>query len=256
MSKILIGLKILLVFFLSSGVVSGQEVLEEVKEDSDWRPGEYAISMTYGRPTFNNMEFYDQFYGSAPGILQIRAERKLFDAVLPVRIGISGGYFSDSGTPQERSDDGDPQLRDAETGSLELRLIPIQVYAATSYKIPSGRLFALGGWVGLEHLIFEETRTISQSSEGSESSGTVSSGSSDDGKRNVSYGENRSLAVGLNLKFNLSALDPQSIRSLENSLGISSVFLDFFVESTQKLSGNPDLARTVFGAGFSFESLP
>ncbi len=219
---------------------------------------EYAVSLSVARPSFQNLNYYSDFYGSPNFFPSLNVTYKLFH--LPYsNIGFGGkfSYYTANGRPLRKNSSGDFFADD--TSSLTLKILPYEVYAMASIRPFKSRYVTLDVWAGYEELFYEEVRLQNVSTTTAKSNSTnVQS------QNEVNDGWNKSLTYGLSLNFLINQFDYQSAKALEKGMGLGYIFIGPFVEFSKTIGGRlfisqqtpsvVEFSRTTYGLLFMFET--
>ena len=222
--------------------------------------GGYDLRLSYSRPEFTKLKYYDDLYGPPSWYPSFGVGKRLFgiSSILSTSAEFRVGYYSDMGFTGKRNvGDKVPTTEHLEKddGELELVLMPYQLMFRMQISPFVAKYVLLDAWVGYEELYFQESRLAKGSSNGSGQAQSI-----------VNMGWHNSLVVGGAMKLLLNHLDEASIGTLTRSLGIGFVYLAPYYEYVEALKGSKvfiankksstvKFSRQTFGLSFIFESL-
>ena len=267
------------------------EQKEEVKEEpkyvyrrgqsrDDTVFGSYRIRLMWARPTFrDNLKYYDALYGRAKDYPEVAMDWFAWDWYATMGLGLRVGYYSDDGnaaqlTSGQSTDLGNLKSSDIQrdvNGPTTMLLIPLQVlFTAEITPLPQ-KWLVLDGWIGWEHLYYQETRNQKQGSTSTSTGSTTTKTaamrpvvphfsavtvSSD--KTLTNTGWRNATVVGAAANIRLNSFDEMSAASIRN-IGIGGIYLSPYLEWIKTL-GQPagssfSFGRTVMGLAFTFETI-
>lgn len=229
----------------------GEEVKQQEKEDSSrWKFGGFKIDLGVQQPDFDDEKgFIDFSYGKESKAFYLSNDYYFINKFIGLGLGFSISFYSDKGNafnstkiPPESVDD---LIEDKEGGS-ELTILPVQTYLTMQFSPFPKKWIVLYGRYGFERSYIQIVRiTSSETNSSEEDSGAFT---------NKLFKNAQVMHVGLS--FLLNFLDPRSVASMENTLGIGYVYLTPFYEIVKPLKEEGmQVSRKSMGISFTFESL-
>jgi hypothetical protein len=272
---------------IESTVEQKQEQKEEPKRifrrgesHDDTVFGSHRIRLMWARPTFrDNLKYYDALYGRAKDYPEIAMDWFAWDWYATMGLGLRVGYYSDDGnaaqlTSGQATDLGNLKSSDIQrdaNGPTTMLLIPLQVLFTAEITPFPKKWLVLDGWVGWEHLYYQETRNQKQGSTSTNTGSTTTKTAAmrpmvphfsavtvSTDKTLTNTGWRNATVVGGAANIRLNAFDEMSAASIRN-IGIGGIYLSPYLEWIKTL-GQPagssfSFGRTVMGLAFTFETI-
>jgi hypothetical protein len=225
--------------------------------------GKYKLQIAMNRPKFDDSaKSYETFYGKPQDYFTIGTDYFPWDFYITPGIGFRAGMYSASGRPVKGAVDRDTpeeNLQKDENSDLRLLLIPVQVAAKIQMSPFSRKWLVLDGWIGYEHMWWQESRAPKSSIMlpimAQDDCGNEVTEGSDTSCSYTNSGQKSSTTFGASAHILLNGLDEKSIRSMEATMGFGYVYLSPYFEVIKPVSSGLNFGRTVIGLGFTFESV-
>jgi hypothetical protein len=221
----------------------------------------YSLAVGMVKPAFSQISYYEDMYGNTAYSPDLRVT---YDLLRLPWIALQGGmgvsYYSDRGYSVKYPDTAGAPLEKTDHRLL-LSHIPYRFMLGMQLSPFDTRYLAFGGWVGYEELFFSETR--SSDDVGSTKSATTNS--SDDSGEFINTGWNAAMVYGAALHINVGWVEEKNVRSLQNTMDFSQIYISPFYEASVALSqGNTFISRKEvspvnferqsFGLAFTFST--
>jgi hypothetical protein len=215
--------------------------------------GKKRVNIAYNRPTFTaNQKLREKLYGKDSEHISATGDWFPLDWWVNPGMAFRIGGYSASG----KAALGSPTSQDIENGNFEvddsskttLLFIPMMAAAKIEMTPFRKKWIVLEGWFGYEYGWWQETRDTSSST-------TAASSSAGNDSVYTSKGNKSAVVFGGAVNLLLNWLDPRSVRSMVDTMGISDVYISPFfevVKSTQ--TTGLQFSRNTIGLGFTFES--
>ncbi len=211
--------------------------------------GTYRINLGIARPDLSDSPKFEDFYGTPSLYPTFGVEVFAFDWYLTLGARFNVGFFVEKGHASLSAPD-QPYVKDP-NGKLELTMIPVQAALAFETTVFRRKWLVLSGWFGYERTYFQETRIVPASAtalnlaEAADASQT---------KSYVNSGWKAGTVSGLALSISLDPLRDGSVNTMEDVMGLRTIYLTPFVEIAKYDSGL-GFGRKVIGAAFTFETV-
>lgn len=254
--------------------------LRPIKPQKDRVFGRYRLRIAGAKPRFSDqLKFYDQLYGSANWYPQIQGDWFAWDWYATLGLSFRLGYYVDEGYAAQATKakseiveadfggNGAAVQKDP-AGPTTLTLVPLQMLLAAQFTLFNQKWLVLDGFAGFEYLYWQEVRTQPKNALSAISSSsrlrrpkfgsgllaaTKTSDDTTDGYTNSGY--KRAIVVGWGLNIALNSLDERTVASMQGSMGLGAVYLTPFVEMVRQIDKGVSFSRSIYGVGFTFESV-
>ena len=216
----------------------------------------YAFNLGLSLPNFKDgVKHLDKMYGK-PSYSPVLKVMYFFDyGFVSLAPGFSISWYGDSGKVVKKDGEGIPSDDNITLGNQKINLSLLPYNFSLNFELhPFGKnYFVINSWIGYEELYWEETRTVSNTSD------------SENTKVFLNKGWNSSWLWGASVNFRIDNLDEKSSRSMKKSFGISKVSLVPYFEQTinrkssklifNRSVSNLNFARNIIGIAFQFDTL-
>jgi hypothetical protein len=237
--------------------------------------GSYRLHVGVAKPTFSDIEKYEDFYGETRFMPTIGVDYYFWDWFTTFGLMFRMGYYKDDGyaaSGKVRDGSNSEIVQDREA-PIELTVIPLQAgitFQATPFP---AKWLVLSGWFGAEAVYYQEYRVTKSASTSKTTESTSTStaffmadeAATDEdedettttAKSFVSSGWRKGTTLGVSLSFLLNGFDQKTVKSLR-TMNMSGVYLSPYIEVTQNITNDPQqdlsFSRMVMGAAFTFET--
>lgn len=238
----------------TSQIVAKKQENEKASEKRIF--GSYEMNISINRIRFTEIApLYDKFYGSPSDHITLGVDWYPFDFWITAGLGAKIGFFSDSGsTSTNRRADNDnsgASVKLKENSKSQLIMYPFQFLLKVQATPFSKKYVKFAGWGGVEYAYWRETKLKSD-----EDKKTLNKNQDEEEKTLSTNGTKDNIVIGGALHLLLNPLDETSVNSMNDTLGIGSVYLSPFYEIIkQRNASGMNLSRQVIGLGFSFETI-
>lgn len=232
---------------------SAPDTTSAVKEGEGPLPprmfGSWLIHLGVAQPTITDLPLYETLYGSKTKILSHFAT-EYYPFNIPyanLGFGFRAGYYkaTGDGAVTDTNNKVIEPVTTAENGPTSLTFVPLSFTGHIQMSPFKRKWLALQGWAGYELTYCQEIRDpVTESSTNAEEGLYANKSRAD------------AIVFGGSVRLLLNALDEQSVNSMNDTMGLGSVYLSPFIEIVKARDTSAmNFARTSLGVAFSFESL-